>query len=499
MYVQFRISDGVGRKCLSAGAANSRNLKSAKGAQDTTTTVRFELRIGLEGTDRVTTPVDSTLAYIDQASFLALRALGRGPVIQYVWIYERGVDLDGLRRFHRHLQHTLLGRLIERSSLPFGRHRWVAYQGPGDVDVAACERSRDQVWDWVDERSFVPVDPEFGPPWHLGVQPLTGGGDVVSLAVSHTIADAVAGIMSIADAADGLTREFGFPDSASRNRRRGLRQDVALTLRSARDIPGAFSAAARIARDQRDDLSTSVKAAGPPRPGSSGDRAVVVPRIYGSINASDWDDRAKALGATRNVLFTGLATRVGYRLGRSDDDGRTLLSVPVSQRTEGDTRANPLSGITVLADPARVCTDLTDLRAATKQALVELGEIHETLLAPLALTPFTPKVVARRLENLVLRVGKPIGCSNIGDIPDAVNRPDGTDADFFAVRGGEAGITANTLARLGGHLLVSAARMRDKVWFSVASWEANRTNTRAALAEVVAAAIADFGLAAHLE
>jgi len=447
----------------------------------------------------VSAPVDNTLAYIDQASFLALRALGRGPVIQYVWIYEHGVDLDGLRRFHRHLQHTLLGRLIERSSLPFGRHRWVADQGPGDVDIAVCERRRDEVWDWVDERSFVPVDPELGPPWHFGVQPLVDGGAAVSLVVSHTIADAVAGIQSIADAANGVRRDFGFPSGSGRGRRSALRQDLALTLRSARDVSGAFSAAARIARDQRDDLSTSVKAAGPARPAASGEGPVVVPRVYGSIDASEWDNRAKSLGGTRNALFGGFATRVGYRLGRCDDDGRALLSVPVSERTDGDTRANPLSGITVRADPAQVCADLTDLRAATKTALVEWGEIRETLLAPLALTPFTPKLVARRLENLVLRVGKPIGCSNIGDIPDAVNRPDGSDADFFGVRGGEAGVTANTLARLGGHLLISAASMRGKIWFSVASWEADRTNTRAALTEVVAAAVGDFGLSAHLE
>lgn len=444
-------------------------------------------------------PVDNTLAYIDQASFLALRALGRGPVIQYIWIYERGVDLEGLRRFHRHLQYTLLGRLIERSSLPFGRHRWVACRKPGDVDIAACERSRDEVWDWVDERSFVPVDPELGPPWHLGVQPLTGGGAAVSLAVSHTIADAVAGIMSIADAVDGVRREFGFPDGVVRSPRPRLRQDIALTLRSARDIPAALSAAARIARDQRDDLSSSVKAGGPVLSGRSGDEEVVVPRIYGSINTSEWDDRAASLGATRNGLFAGFASRVGYRLGRRDDAGRVLLSVPVSDRVEGDTRANPLSGITVLADPDQVCVDLTDLRAATKQALTELGEIRETMLAPLALTPFTPKLIARRLENLVLRVGKPVGCSNIGDIPDVVNRPDGTDADFFGVRGGEAGVTANTLTRLGGHLLISAASMRGKVWFSVASWEPDRPNTRAGLAEVVSAAVADFGLSAHLE
>ena len=57
-------------------------------------------------------PVDNTLAYIDQGSFLALRALGRGPLIQFTWIYDRAVDLDGLRRFHANLGFGLLGRRI---------------------------------------------------------------------------------------------------------------------------------------------------------------------------------------------------------------------------------------------------------------------------------------------------------------------------------------------------------------------------------------------------
>jgi hypothetical protein len=41
---------------------------------------------------------DNRLAPIDQMSFLSVRATGQGTVVQCVWIYERAVDLDGLRR-----------------------------------------------------------------------------------------------------------------------------------------------------------------------------------------------------------------------------------------------------------------------------------------------------------------------------------------------------------------------------------------------------------------
>ena len=104
--------------------------------------------------------MDSTLAYIDQGSFLGLRALGRVPILQYVWVYEHPVDLDGLRRFQRNLGYGLLGRLVERSPLPFGRHHWVIWRGPADIEVSGTVRPRDEVAAWADEQMRRPIDPE---------------------------------------------------------------------------------------------------------------------------------------------------------------------------------------------------------------------------------------------------------------------------------------------------------------------------------------------------
>jgi hypothetical protein len=99
---------------------------------------------------------DSTLDYLDQGSFLGLRALRRGPVIQYVWIYERSVDMDGLRRFQRNLSGGLLGRVLERSVVPLGRHHWVQWGDAHGIDISAVERRRDELWDYVEERGNVP-------------------------------------------------------------------------------------------------------------------------------------------------------------------------------------------------------------------------------------------------------------------------------------------------------------------------------------------------------
>ncbi|WP_304117567.1 hypothetical protein [Mycolicibacterium bacteremicum] len=445
-------------------------------------------------------PADNTLAYMDQGSYLALRALGRGPVIQYIWIYERGVDMDGLRRFQRNLAGGLLGRRLERSSVPLGRHHWVSCGESAGIDISAVERHRGEVWEYVEERATVPVDPEHGPPWHLGVQPLAEGGSVVTLVVSHTVADAAALIESITHAVDGTGRDLNYPQAGSRSRRQALRRDLAITARAVREVPAAVIGAARLARDQSAELSESARAV----PVVAGSRApagrpVNLPTVSVRVDAEEWDARAKALGGTSNALLAGIAARVGAITGRVDADGRAMLSLPVSERVPGDTRGNALNTITVLADPKAAPQDLRPIRGGIKTALIELADNREQMLAPLPLAPYTPKFLLRRLEKLVLKVGKPIGSSNSGPLPEQVNRPDGTPADIFVAHSPEPGITATDLERMGGRMLLAAGTVGGAVCISVAAWEPGAPNTKEALMQAVKEAFYDFDLTAVME
>jgi len=446
----------------------------------------------------VTTAFDNTVDYIDQGSLLGLRALGRGPVIQYTWIYEHEPDLEALRGFQRNLAHTLLGRLIERSPLPFGRHRWVALQHADAIDISPDECSRDRVWDWVDRRAQVPVDPESGPPWHLGVQPLLDGGAAVSLVVSHSIADAGALIVSITAAVEGTLHQLQYPPVNSRTTSRALRQDIGTTMRSVRQVPAAVIGTVRAVRAQSGDLSESAKSSAPSVVRGS-NRPVLVPTVNIFVDDDEWERATTLLGGTSNAMVAGIAARIGKALGRVDDHGQVMLSLPVSERTVDDTRANALSTITVMADPDTVLTGLAEVRASLKKALTELAGTREALFAPLPLTPYIPKIVLRRLEKLVLKVGRPVGCSNTGPLPAAVNRIDGTDADYFAARLVEPGITAADFARMGGHLLLAAGNLAGTESITVSSWVVGGTNTKAALQDTVEKALADFGIRARVE
>ena len=243
----------------------------------------------------------------------------------------------GCRRFHHNFSYGLFGRRIERSPLPFGRHRWVSDPGPSDIDIAECARPRAELSDWADERSQLPADPEWGPGWHLGVLPLTDGSTAVSLVASHYLLDGLGFFVAIVEAILGNTRDLGYPPPRSRTRLRALVQDARQTARDAPEVARALVALAKLTRRQRRDTARSPA----PRPvalrGDGGDDPVVVPGITISIDLDDWDARAKALGGTSNTLAAGLTAKLAERMGRRHDgDGAVTLQLVMSDRTEGD-------------------------------------------------------------------------------------------------------------------------------------------------------------------
>lgn len=440
--------------------------------------------------------MDNTLDYIDQASFLGLRALGHGPVIQFIWIYSHDVDLDALRRFHRNLGRGLLGRRIERSPLPFGRHRWIAWPGPADLPVAATRLPRDEVYTWCDEQAALPIDPEYGPPWRLAVAPIAEGGAAVSLVMSHTIADGVGATIAVTNAAQGIEGELGYPVCGRSAKFPALLADSRQIIASFPAMVKAAVALARLTRDRRDEMSSPARAM---TAGSEpSNEPVIMPMITVYAPAQEWDDRAEELGGTPTALFIGLTCRLGGRLGWTDSDGRVGITVPVNERTEGDTRGNALTQVSMTVDPEQVCDDLSRVRADLKTALSTLGEARHELLAPLPLVPLVPKSFARRLEGMVIRTGI-IGSSNLGEFDPAANRPDGTDAERFAVRMGES-LTRADIRRTGGSFFpVVTGRVNGQIFISIGYCDAQGTTTREQLVDRVRSTLEDFGLGAHIE
>lgn len=445
--------------------------------------------------------MDNQLAYMDQGSFLGLRSLGRQPLIQFVWIYDRDVDVDGLLRFQSNLGHGLLGRRIETSPLLFGRHRWVSQVGPEELDIAATARPRDEVWDWADARLRLPIDPERGPAWHLGVQPLTPVGAAVALVVSHSVADGGAVSLAIADAVQGIRRDLGYPPPGARIRRRAVVQDLAATARSLPDMARGVAAAVRTARTEivskgRRGPSLQMPPRGPRR---GNDDLVALPTATAWLDLELWDRRAESLGGSSNSLFLGFVARLALGMGRVDGAGRVVVALPVSDRRVGDSRANALSVAKISIDPAAVTATLTGVRSDVAAGLAAVPYLSKDLLASMALTPFTPRALLRRVEKVAADRSDDVGCSNLGDCDARINRPDGTDADWMTARSIESPVTAAILDRMGGHLFAGSGRVHGRVFISVGSWIPGGANGKYQLRERVGRALNDMGLTGIVE
>jgi hypothetical protein len=441
---------------------------------------------------------DNRLALLDQMSFLSVRATGQGSICQCVWIYQRPVDFDGLWRFHRNLDFGLLGRRIERSPLPFARHRWVSCPAAPDIDIAERVRPRAELGTWADERGQLPVNPESGPSWHLGVAHFADGSTGITLVASHLVVDGLGFCLAIADAITGDNRDLGYPPPRSRTRPRAVLQDAYQTVRGMPEVARALVTAAQLGRRRRSDIDR-VRASRPvavARRTANDD--LTAPGITIHVDLDEWDARAKALGGKSNSLFAGFAAKLAERAGcRAAGDGTVAISFPVTDRTEGDTRANALSFVIVSADPARVTTDLRDLRGAIGQALATLRETPEELLQVLPLAPLTPQRVMRQLAEVAYGYTD-VGCSAMGDIDPAVGRPDGTDADQVFIRGGRQRFTPESFDRPRG-MLVASGRIRGRIFITVVAYQLDGNASKRELGEFAAQTLSEFGLTGTID
>lgn len=445
--------------------------------------------------------VENRLEFFDQAMFLGLRATGQEAAIQCVWIYERPVDYDGLRRFFRAIGYGLCGRRIERSPLPFGRHRWVSAPGPQSALDISEPRARADLGGWVDERAAMPLDPEYGPGWHMGVLPMTDGSTAISLVGSHCLGDGGAGILTILNAVYGNKTDLGYPRPGSRTRWRAIGADLLDTMRGTPEVVRSVRAAVKLARERRGDAARSD--AGLPRVLTGAHDRVYMPAVTVYINQQDWDLRAKTLGGNGYSLVAGFAAKLAQSMGRvRATDGLVTLNIPQNDRTlDRDTRANAVRLVNVAIDPTKVTTDLAEARAAIKQGITTARDVPDETLQLLPLTPFIPKRAVRKMADMTFGFAAdlPVSCSNLGDVPAAVAMADGTEADRVYLRGVDRYTTRQAIEQRRGLLTVVACRIGPTISLSVVGYQPGAENATPWLRELVGNTLADFELSGVIE
>lgn len=441
------------------------------------------------------------LSYADQGMFLALRETDQESIIQAVWIYEHPVDYDGLRRFNENFGYGITGRLIERSPVPFGRHRWVSVPGaPLDIEIYS-PRSRSELSDWVDEYAQLPMDPEYGPGWRIGVLPMTDGATAVCLAGSHALGDGIAAALRVVEAVFGTRTDLGYPPPKSRTRRQAIKADL---RQAARDLPEtgrAIKAAVRLLADRR----KQPKAPRPQPALPAGDlkRTVMLPGVFVTLDVAEWDATAARLGGNAHSLLAGFAARVAANMGRLNPQNSTAtVLIPISQREMfNDGRANAVVIASVTLDPEGIDKDLTAARSAMRAAVQKARDEPDEMAAVLPLVPWLPKRAMRGMADATfgLSADQPVFCSNVGDLPAEILRIDGTEAEYLFIRGIDRRVTREALERRRGLLTVMAGRIGGRVLMSVVGYHPGFDNTKTALREVVSRTLTEFGVDGRIE
>jgi diacylglycerol O-acyltransferase / wax synthase len=378
------------------------------------------------------------VSFTDQGLYLAHVSLGQHAVIQLLWRYMRPVDLDALTRFRDNLGHGHLARLIRPALLPFGRHQWVSAPLPSAA-LAATEAplAPEAMQAWADAQVELPLDPVHGPAWTFTMQTFTDGSTVVSLVVSHCIADGLTTAIAVSEAVRGERRPPVDPAWSTWSARRAAAALAAELQQVVRDAPATLRALAQLVCSAYTSRVTSATPAASPVSIIGDARTVVFPSAYMRVPTSVWDARAKSLGANRLTLLTAVAAAFAEALGRVRDDDVTLL-IPVNQRegpshTAGNGVA--LATFKVRVDEPRMRLDA--LQRRLRAALLRTRREPNRLATLLPLVPFVPRRAFSAASHLALDAlaDLPVTCSNLGDLPKDMIQIDGSAADRLCFRG----------------------------------------------------------------
>jgi hypothetical protein len=437
----------------------------------------------------------------DQALYLAHTAAGHEAVIQLIWLYRHPVDLDGLARFKSHLERGLLARLIRPSTLPIGRHHWVGVPPPdSDLAVGSEPLSSGDLHAWADEQVQLPLDPARGPGWNLTVQPVADGSTVVSLVVSHCIADGMATVMAVCEAVRGKRRPLeyllhpgpqGRPTALAREARQLLRDSPATLRALARLVVSALQLP-KLARRPPARMAPSPVARAATQP----DRVIALPSVSVSIPSSIWSARVKGLGVGHSTLLTAMAATLGARLGRARD-GSVLVMFPVSLRSgSSDSGGNRVSIATLQVGIDGLSTSLKDVQRALSAKMRAARRRPSALEALLPLIPFVPRWLVAAGSNLAFgfSASLPVSCSYIGTLPPDMLRIDGTDADVFTFRGVDRQLSQRRIERRGGVATLLSGFVRESLVLNFVAYQPDAVTDSAQLRTMAEQILAEHQL-----
>ena len=432
------------------------------------------------------------MSFADQGMYLSHSA-GTQQVIQLMWRYRRPVDLAALKGFRDNIAHGRMAHLIRPALLPFGRHQWASTPIPqSSLEIEAKPLDPSAMKAWLDSQVELPLDPAHGPGWTFTVQPFSDGSTVISLVVSHCIADGMATALAVSEAVRGeQITPYAWPAQSA------AATFAAELLRFVQDAPATLRALGHLLRTIRITRSMFIRQKKAPLAPKTDDQNVSFPSAFIRVPISDWDAKARSLGANRLTLVTAVTAGFAEALGRIRGDDVTLL-IPVNQR-EGlsDTGGNRVSLATVKVSRHERQGRLHLFQRRLQATLIRTRREPDPLAALLPLVPLVPKRAFAAASHLALGAlaDMPVTCSYVGEWPADVLKVDGTTADGFCFRGTDRQASIQAVEARQGVASVPACIIPGFVILNFIAYQPDVVTTSHHLRPLVERLLAAYGLA----
>lgn len=429
------------------------------------------------------------LGDIDCVSARGHSALGGTLAIQAVWRYDRPVDMAGLADFHAALRNGRLGRVVVAAMIPAAGDRWSARAEFGPVEVTEVPIPRGELETWIAERGRAELHTFGGPAWRLAVTACDNGDSAVSLLASHTIADGRAFCDAIAEAVARKSADLDYK-SDEFGRMRLLSGDFRDSARRGRVLVQAVGLAVQMAVVQRGEAKGKGR--------DEEDPNFHLPSVDATVPAPLWHAAARARGGSATTLAVAVTAAIATQIGRTEEQGRARVMMPVSTRTDQDRRANALASIDFEVDLRDgALTDLAPLRALIKEKLGAAAGQPAPPLIPLAVA--LPRRLFAVLVRKVAADATVSVCSNLGELDPAMLCVDGLPASTIRLGLVNQSLDSHTVVtERGGNLYVSLVESAGEMTLRVNGFHAPKLVDVEQLTELVQRVLAEYELSATL-
>lgn len=442
------------------------------------------------------------LAWLDQLAYELFQVTGRNQLMQCIWLYKRSVDLENLEQMVGRLSALSFNRLIEPSTLPLGRPRWVKPKVASEPLEKSSEiLPRSKLLAWANQHARKPIDPVNGPAWRMAVNTFDDGTTAVSFVGSHLVLDGMGALRAIEAAANGQALPTPYLRQGTRGWFIGGLEDAKQIFA---DAPRTVAALSRVLKSSWQLMAIPARKTAERQNALKDKTLVELPAVAVTIELQAWNDCARRLDGRNSAMLPGFIASLASNLGRCrPSDGKISLLVPFDKRRGlDDERALAIDFRTMIVDPKGLATDLRTMDGPLKAVLRSAKDHADAITPLLPAIAWMPGSLTKAFVQQLFKYDEelPVSCSYLGTLPDELACIDGSPCTHIFTRGVDVNVTDVDLERSKGHLVVVASRYGEHISLCIEAYQVDTSpTTTESLRQVTAQTLAEFGLSGVIE